>query len=131
MEQYFGYQGITSLLGLNLDPEVKKLWLHKNQIRRIEGLESLTNLQKILLENNQISEIEVYEYKSYLLTRNKRIQWKVVQPIFLEYCLALAPLDLPVLIQIEIFNYNSYDNHRKKKWKIGKYVKDIWLSKKN
>ena len=121
---------ISKIEGLESLTNLQVLWLANNKISRIEGLESLTNLQELSLEYNQITNTEVKEYKNYILKRNERIQWDIVQPQFLEYCLAIAPLNLPVLIQIEIFNWNSYDNHRGKKWKIAKYVKDIWVSKK-
>ena len=61
--------------------------------------------------------------------RNNEISWKVVHQKFLDYCIAIASLDLPVLIQIHIFNYLSYDNHRYKKWEIAKSVKDKWIKR--
>jgi hypothetical protein len=48
---------LTSLNEITLDTNLKKLFLHLNQIKEIGRLSSLTNLQVLYLQNNQIKDI--------------------------------------------------------------------------
>jgi Leucine-rich repeat (LRR) protein len=109
---------LYSLTNLN------SLNLQYNQIKEIDGLSSLTNLQCLYLKYNQIPDWE--ETRDRLLQRNREITWEVVKPQFIRYCFTLAPLNLPVDILIMIYDVNSYPNHLYKKWEIGKTIKDAY-----
>ena len=56
-----GITDISEIKGLETLTSLEVLWLQNNQITEIKGLETLTNLEELWLHNNQISEIKGLE----------------------------------------------------------------------
>ncbi|XP_037370329.1 gamma-enolase isoform X3 [Talpa occidentalis] len=67
---------LSSTLGINL-PKLKNLFLAQNQLKKVEGLENLSNLTTLHLRNNQIDTLSGFskEMKSlqYLNLRNNMV----------------------------------------------------------
>ena len=63
-------QNIADIIGLDSLTNLQVLILNNNQITEITGIETLTNLQKLQLQGNQISEIRGIDNLSTLRTLN-------------------------------------------------------------
>jgi len=91
---------------------LKYLYLHNNQITKIEGLENLINLEKLRLDNNKITKIEGLEnlikLKNLWLDNNK-----------------LNKNSYFLIKKLETFIYFSYNEKNKNKLIYLKYNKII------
>ena len=111
-------RGLTQLQLLNVV---------NNDIRSTRSLHRLVNLTELYLDNNHRRLRK--DSASALLQRNAELAWPCVAQRLLDVCIAFAPLDLPALIVLEIFDYLPGDNHLVPvhlKWHIVVAVKQRW-----
>ena len=90
---YTGITDITEISGLEHLTDLQKLDLNNNKIKEIKGLEHLTNLKRLDLWENQIEEIKGLEHLTSLQRLDLRYN-KIEEISGLEHLTNLRELDL-------------------------------------